>query len=216
MGFFQARVLEWVPLPSPLVPWPGIKLGPPALGVWSPSHWTTSKVPKWLLKIRHNPWLARDFCPLRNPANILLRASSVHFYNSFITLFNLEHILFFFKFIYLCPTTHFTGSLVPQPGIEPGSSAVRVLSPNYWTTRGFPILAIQWFSNWRFQKHTENLFKIKILDLTQRDSDSWVRCRPRNISTSFQMILRQVVWGVHTKNPTLGKAFYSPKPVLSF
>ena len=107
MGFFQARVLEWVPLPSPLVPWPGIKLGPPALGVWSPSHWTTSKVPKWLLKIRHNPWLARDFCPLRNPANILLRASSVHFYNSFITLFNLEHILFFLSlFIYVPPHTY--------------------------------------------------------------------------------------------------------------
>ena len=28
-----------------LGPWPGIEPGPPALGAWSPSHWTTRKVP---------------------------------------------------------------------------------------------------------------------------------------------------------------------------
>ena len=28
-----------------LVPWPGIKPGPPPLGAWSLSHWTTRKVP---------------------------------------------------------------------------------------------------------------------------------------------------------------------------
>ena len=28
-----------------LIPWPGIKPGPPALGVWSLSHWTTREVP---------------------------------------------------------------------------------------------------------------------------------------------------------------------------
>ena len=28
-----------------LVPWPGIKLGPPAFGAWSLSHWTTGEVP---------------------------------------------------------------------------------------------------------------------------------------------------------------------------
>ena len=27
-----------------LVPWPGIKSGPPALEAWSLSHWTTGKV----------------------------------------------------------------------------------------------------------------------------------------------------------------------------
>ena len=32
-----------------LVPWPGIKPGPPALGVWSLSHWTTREVPPSLL-----------------------------------------------------------------------------------------------------------------------------------------------------------------------
>ena len=29
-----------------LVPWPGIKPRPPALGTWSPKHWTTREVPK--------------------------------------------------------------------------------------------------------------------------------------------------------------------------
>ena len=28
-----------------LVPWPGIDLGPPALGAWSLSHWTTREAP---------------------------------------------------------------------------------------------------------------------------------------------------------------------------
>ena len=28
-----------------LVPWPGIKPGPPALGAWSLSHWSTRKIP---------------------------------------------------------------------------------------------------------------------------------------------------------------------------
>ena len=30
------------------------------------------------------------------------------------------------------------GILVPQPEIDPGSSAVKVLSPNHWTAREFP------------------------------------------------------------------------------
>ena len=28
-----------------LVPWPGMEPGPPALGVWSPSHWTSGQSP---------------------------------------------------------------------------------------------------------------------------------------------------------------------------
>ena len=28
-----------------LVPWPGMEPGPPALGVWSPSHWASGQVP---------------------------------------------------------------------------------------------------------------------------------------------------------------------------
>ena len=32
-----------------LVPWPGMKPGPPALGVWSLNHWTTREVPRQAL-----------------------------------------------------------------------------------------------------------------------------------------------------------------------
>ena len=44
---------------------------------------------------------------------------------------------FFFSF-----WSHYTAYviLVPQPGIEPGPSAVRVQSPNPWTAREFPCL----------------------------------------------------------------------------
>ena len=34
-----------------LVPWPGIEPGPPALGVWSLSHWTTREVPLFLFLV---------------------------------------------------------------------------------------------------------------------------------------------------------------------
>ena len=36
-----------------LIPWPRIKLGPPALGVWSLSHWTTREVPRPGTSWRH-------------------------------------------------------------------------------------------------------------------------------------------------------------------
>ena len=32
------------------------------------------------------------------------------------------------------------GILVPQPGIEPRPSAVRVRSPNHWTAREYPVI----------------------------------------------------------------------------
>ena len=35
------------------------------------------------------------------------------------------------------------GTLVPQPGIEPGSPAVKALSPNHWTVREFPAFHIK-------------------------------------------------------------------------
>ena len=36
------------------------------------------------------------------------------------------------------PSSVACGILVPRPGTEPGPSAVRVWSPNHWTTREFP------------------------------------------------------------------------------
>ena len=38
-----------------LDPQPGIELGPPALGEWSLSHWTTRKVPE-LIILEANMW----------------------------------------------------------------------------------------------------------------------------------------------------------------
>ena len=45
MGFSRQEYWGGVPLPSPLVPWPGAKTRPPVLGAWSLGHWTTRKVP---------------------------------------------------------------------------------------------------------------------------------------------------------------------------
>ena len=39
--FFTAE-----PTGKPLVPWPGIRPGPQALGAWSLNHWTTREVPE--------------------------------------------------------------------------------------------------------------------------------------------------------------------------
>ena len=44
--------------------------------------------------------------------------------------------IFFIYLIYLYLASG--GILVPQPGIEPGPSAVRAQSLNHWTTREFP------------------------------------------------------------------------------
>ena len=35
-----------------LVPWPGIEPGPPALGAWSHSHWTTKEIPQYMLLLQ--------------------------------------------------------------------------------------------------------------------------------------------------------------------
>ena len=45
---------------------------------------------------------------------------------------------FFFIFFFFLPHHTACGILVPQPGTEPRSSAVKAQSPNHWTTREFP------------------------------------------------------------------------------
>ena len=47
-----------------------------------------------------------------------------------------------FSLFFFGPRRMACGILVPQPGIEPGPSAVKAWSPNHWTTREFPILDI--------------------------------------------------------------------------
>ena len=47
----------------PLVPWPGIELGPPALEVWSLNHWTTREVPKTVLLLTTEfAFSLRNYC----------------------------------------------------------------------------------------------------------------------------------------------------------
>ena len=59
---------------------------------------------------------------------------------------------FFFFFIFIFsfwPCLMACGILVPRPGIEPGPLAVKVWSPNHWTTREFLQVAfhlITWLS----------------------------------------------------------------------
>ena len=67
-----------------LVPWPGIKPGPPVLGAWSLSHWTTKKVP-WgplLIKLFLFLDIRKDFvllCPsLCDPMGCSPTGSPVH------------------------------------------------------------------------------------------------------------------------------------------
>ena len=49
--------------------------------------------------------------------------------------------IFFLFFFWLHLTVW--GILVPQPGIEPGPSAVRARSPNHWATREFPRIRLE-------------------------------------------------------------------------
>ena len=49
---------------------------------------------------------------------------------------------FFFFFFFCCSLWCLVGILVPWPGIEPATSAVRAWSPNHWTSREFPSLSI--------------------------------------------------------------------------
>ena len=47
----------WTPSMWDLVPWPGIEPGPPALGAWSLSHWTTSEFPLIVVLICISPMI---------------------------------------------------------------------------------------------------------------------------------------------------------------
>ena len=55
--------------------------------------------------------------------------------SSEIAFLYLSSLCFPFFFWLLCAACRI---LVPQPGIEPRPTAVKALSPNYWTTREFP------------------------------------------------------------------------------
>ena len=46
----------------------------------------------------------------------------------------------FWVFVFFLPQCVASGILASKPGIEPGSSTIRVWIPNHWTTREFPTL----------------------------------------------------------------------------
>ena len=49
-----------------------------------------------------------------------------------------EYLGIIYLLIYLLAECTACGIVGPQLGIQPGLSAVKVLSPNHWTTREFP------------------------------------------------------------------------------
>ena len=64
---------------------------------------------------------------------ILAERKLIHFLKIFLP--SLDYL-----FIYLLGhTTWHVGSSFPEQGLEPGPTAVKVPSPNYWTTREFPV-----------------------------------------------------------------------------
>ena len=49
----------------------------------------------------------------------------------------------FYSFIYFWPHHMACGILVLRLAIEPGATAMKVLSPNYWTTRELPLVSLK-------------------------------------------------------------------------
>ena len=77
-------------------------------------------------------------CPLRWQADSQpLRHQGSPHSSIFILFFS-----FFFLNFFAAPCHAACGILVPQPGIEPGPSAVKAWSLNHWTDREFPLSSI--------------------------------------------------------------------------
>ena len=78
-------------------------------------------------------------------------------------VFNFDKInlsLFFFFWPHLASC----GMLVPQPGIEPGATAVKAPSTNHWTTREFPKFIIVFdFMMRTFGVLSQKLFSTPVL-----------------------------------------------------
>ena len=68
------------------------------------------------------------------------RYKSKKIYIYFFKKINIYIYIFFFFFFWLHRVA--CGILVPQPGIEPVPSAVKVQGPNHWTVREFPLVCV--------------------------------------------------------------------------
>ena len=104
--------------------------------------------PRWLL-LWAQPNGLQSHLP-NPPVSVILSGSPLAF--SFIALtatydyiFIVRLVLLFFFFFWVCAMAY--GILVPWPGIKPGPSAVRVQSPNHWTSREFLRLFIHCLSS---------------------------------------------------------------------
>ena len=73
--------------------------------------------------------------------------------SGFIVIFSFKLFFYFFK-IWLCCVA--CGILVPWPGIEPAPSAVKVRSPNHWTSREVPPV-----SSFTFHRNNSNSIKLR-------------------------------------------------------
>ena len=66
---------------------------------------------------------------------------------------DLDNFILFHFLVFLALPRAACGILVPQLGIEPRPSALRVQSANYWTTREFPLTIL---NNGRREDQLEN------------------------------------------------------------
>ena len=89
----------------------------------------------------HKPLQDKFFWLSRSPASSLT-STTQEFASAAVTPLNwplLSHPRsYLYLFFFFWPHCVACGILVPQPGIEPVPSAVKVLSPNHWTSREFP------------------------------------------------------------------------------
>ena len=72
----------------------------------------------------------------RHTYNVLHKSSGIHILKCTRNIPEVNHI-FGHKTNFFCATSHGSWDLSSGPGIEPGSSEVKVWLPNHWTTRKF-------------------------------------------------------------------------------
>ena len=76
--------------------------------------------------------------------------------------------LFFLTFEFVSPLV---GILVPWPGVEPVPSAVKVLNPNYWTTREFSLTQTLGMSPFFLLTPIQSISNIKLSDHLKHNPD---------------------------------------------
>ena len=105
----------------------------------------------WYTKRKFSPRLEQFYLAMRKPnkANSHTTCTVTQRYQN-VTFITQPHLVLFYylKIFLLWPHHMACGILVPQPGIKPVSSAVRVQSPNHGTTGEFPLLVLALHALW--------------------------------------------------------------------